>query len=71
MAAPLASARSGRLSVAKAQNKIALSIRRLRCLLGWHDFNVIDVVMGFGAGGTVEKVECRHCGLVMTRHGKS
>jgi hypothetical protein len=39
----------------------------LLCLLGIHDFRVIDATLGFGAGGGVEKVECRRCGLVTTR----
>ncbi|MFB3089373.1 MAG: hypothetical protein ACE10E_13870, partial [Acidiferrobacterales bacterium] len=33
----------------------------------WHDFRVIDTSLGFGAAGNVEKVQCRHCGTVVTR----
>jgi hypothetical protein len=40
---------------------------RLLCYLGIHDFRVIDVTFGFGAGGSVEKVECQRCGLTATR----
>jgi len=40
---------------------------RLLCLLGFHDFRVIDRTFEFGAGGSIEKVECRRCGATMTR----
>jgi hypothetical protein len=36
--------------------------RRLLCFLGFHDLRVVEVTMGFGSSGTVEKVECRRCG---------
>ena len=41
--------------------------RQLICFLGFHDFRVVEVTMGFGASGTVEKVECRRCGRFTTR----
>ena len=41
--------------------------RWLLCFLGFHDFRVVEVTMGFGSSGTVEKVECRRCGLVTAR----
>jgi hypothetical protein len=41
--------------------------RRLLCLLGFHDFQVIEVTLGFGPSGAVEKVECRHCRYFTTR----
>ncbi len=40
---------------------------RLLCWLGFHNFRVIDKTFGFGAGGGIEKVECRRCGVTMTR----
>ncbi len=40
---------------------------RLLCWRGIHDFRVVDVTFGFGEGGSVERVECRRCGLVTTR----
>lgn len=40
---------------------------RLLCWLGFHDYRVIDKTFGFGAGGGVEKVECRRCGVTITR----
>ena len=37
------------------------------CLIGVHDFRVIDVTYGFGQGGGVAKVQCKRCGLVTTK----
>ncbi len=44
-------------------------VGRLPCLLGFHEFRVLEVTFGFGAGGNVEKVQCKRCGLITTRHG--
>ena len=44
-------------------------IGRLPCLLGFHDFRVLEVTFGFGAGGNVERIQCKRCGLITTRHG--
>jgi hypothetical protein len=41
--------------------------RRLLCFLGFHDFRVVEVIMGFGPSGAVEKVECCRCGQLTTR----
>jgi hypothetical protein len=46
-------------------------ITRILCLLGGHDFRVIEVTFGFGPSGKVEKVQCQRCGLVTTRSGDS
>jgi len=46
--------------------KLGEHVGRLLCWLGVHDFRVVDVTFGFGAGGSVERVECRRCGLVTT-----
>lgn len=40
---------------------------RLLCLIGIHDFRVVDATFGFGPGGTVSRLECRRCGFVTTR----
>ncbi len=40
------------------------------CFLGLHSFRVTDVTYWFGPSGSVEKVECRRCGLVVTRQAK-
>ena len=45
-------------------------IDRLLCLIGIHDYRILDVTVGFGPSGTVEKVQCRRCGLVTTRQGR-
>ena len=42
-------------------------IRRLFCLLGFHDFHVVEVTVGFGPSGAVEKVQCSRCGYLITR----
>jgi hypothetical protein len=42
-------------------------VGRLLCGLGFHSFRVIDATLGFGAGGSVEKVECRRCGVIVSR----
>ena len=42
-------------------------LEKLCCWLGFHDFRVIDVSFGFGASGSIERVECRRCGYVTTR----
>jgi len=41
--------------------------RRLLCFLGFHDFRVVEVTVGFGPSGAVEKVECRRCGHLIAR----
>lgn len=47
--------------------KLPLLLGCLLCWLGFHDFHVIDKTFDFGAGGGIEKVECRRCGVTMTR----
>jgi len=44
-------------------------IGHLLCRVGLHDFRLLEIVGGFGGGGTVQKVECRRCGRVRTRRG--
>ncbi len=57
-------ARGKKLSV--NGEKLREYVGRLLCWLGVHDFRVVDVTFGFGEGGSVERVECRRCGLVTT-----
>ena len=33
--------------------------RRLLCMVGIHDFHIVEVTVSFGPAGAVEKVECR------------
>lgn len=42
-------------------------LSRLLCLVGVHDYRILEVKFGFGVGSRIEKVECRRCGLVTTR----
>ena len=49
--------------------KLPLLVGRLLCWLGFHDFRLIEKPFGFGAGTNIEKVECRRCGVNMTRRG--
>ncbi len=44
-------------------------IGRLLCLLGFHDYRLIEVLGAFGGAGQVQKVECRRCGYATTRSG--
>ena len=44
---------------------------RVLCALGMHDLEVIEVQIGFGPSGTVEKVQCRRCGYRGTRRGRA
>jgi len=43
-------------------------LARLPCLLGFHDFRIVEKVISFGSGN-VEKVQCKRCGLTITRQG--
>ncbi len=42
----------------------------LLCRLGFHDFRLVESVIGFGVGEQVDKVECRRCGHARTRVGR-
>lgn len=55
---------------AKAQGKLPAWLGRLLCWLGVHDYRLVECSIGFGAGGWVERVECRRCGYTTTRRGK-
>jgi len=55
--------------VAESHNGMPNWIGRLLCRFGLHDYRLIEVVGAFGAGGQVEKVECRRCGYATTRSG--
>ncbi len=48
-------------------SKLPPFLGRLLCWLGFHDFRIINKTFGFGAAGGVEKVQCRRCGVIMTR----
>ena len=57
-------------ALTEQKSKLPVTIGRLLCLVGFHDFRVIDVTFGFGAGDSVEKVECKRCGIQMTRQSE-
>lgn len=40
---------------------------RFLCLVGIHDFRIIEVTFGFGQSGYMQKIECRRCGYLTTR----
>ncbi|NQV82758.1 MAG: hypothetical protein HQ494_02960 [Rhodospirillales bacterium] len=46
---------------------LPVTLQRLMCWLGFHNFRVLEVTFGFGEAGDVEKVECRLCGLILSR----
>ena len=39
------------------------------CLLGFHNFQVVEKIIAFGGGGNIEKAQCKRCGLTVTRQG--
>lgn len=48
-------------------SKLPSLLGRLLCLLGFHDYRVLEVMFQFSSGGSIEKVECRRCGVTVTR----
>lgn len=42
---------------------------RILCLLGLHDYRLVERNVSFGSEGAVEKVQCKRCGLTITRQG--
>jgi len=55
--------------MAKDPDTLPAWLGRLLCRLGLHDYQVIEEVLSFGAGGQVQKVACRRCGFRTARHG--
>ncbi len=53
----------------KERNQLATWIGRILCLLGFHDFRLVEVEESFSLGGQVKKVECRRCGYYTTQQG--
>ncbi len=47
--------------------KLPPLLGRFLCWLGVHDFRVVSKTFEFGTEG-VERVECRRCGVTVTRH---
>jgi len=46
-------------------------VGRLLCLIGQHDFELVEATFAFGQSGYVQKVKCRRCGHVTTRQDPS
>jgi len=59
---------TGHPNIAENENKKRNNWGRILCWLGTHDDKVIDATFGFGAGGNVERVECKRCGRLETRY---
>ena len=41
---------------------------RLLCLLGIHDFRILEVTYGFTIGSNVQRLQCKRCGRITTRN---
>ena len=41
----------------------------LLCWLGIHNYKIVDITFGFGAGGTTKKVKCKRCGIQKIKKG--
>lgn len=48
-------------------SKVLSWLGRLLCIVGLHDFRLIDVSLTFGTGGEVKKLECQRCGVTKTQ----
>jgi hypothetical protein len=48
------------------KNALRRFMGHLLCLVGFHDFKVIDRTFQFGSGG-FETVECRRCEIIVKR----
>ena len=46
-----------------------LNLDLLLCWIGIHRYEIIDVSFGFGPGGTVERVQCKICGIRNVKKG--
>ena len=42
---------------------------RFLCLLGIHDFRIVEVTYGFAPGSNVQRLQCKRCGQTATRTG--
>ncbi len=50
-------------------SKLHSAFGNLLCWLGFHDYRVIEKTFQFGSGSGIEKVECRRCGVTVSRQG--
>lgn len=54
------------MEVGNEMIKLPPLLGKVLCWLGFHDYRVVDVTLGFGTKG-VERDECRRCGVILTR----
>jgi hypothetical protein len=62
--------RAGRLrpaGVVKVLDRLLKRLGQIACLVGLHDFRVVEVTFGFGGSDAIEKLECRRCGRSAAR----
>jgi hypothetical protein len=53
--------------VVKVLDRWLKTLGRIACLVGLHDFRVVEVTFGFGGSDAIEKLECRRCGRTAAR----
>jgi hypothetical protein len=53
--------------VVKVLDRWLKRLGRIACLVGLHDFRVVEVTFGFGGADAIEKLECRRCGRTAAR----
>jgi hypothetical protein len=61
---------AGRLrptGVVKVLDRWLKRLGQIACLVGLHDFRVVEVTFGFGGSDAIEKLECRRCGRTAAR----
>jgi hypothetical protein len=51
------------------KNALRRFMGHLLCLVGFHDFKVIDKEFDFSSGSGFETVECRRCEIIVKRSG--
>jgi hypothetical protein len=55
------------VGVVKVLDRWLKRLGRIACLVGLHDFRVVEVTFGFGGADAIEKLECRRCGRTAAR----
>jgi len=53
--------------VVKVLDRLLKRLGQIACLVGLHDFRVVEVTFGFGGSDAIEKLECRRCGRTAAR----
>lgn len=55
------------VGVVKVLDRWLKRLGQIACLVGLHDFRVVEVTFGFGGADAIEKLECRRCGRTAAR----